>query len=181
MPFLTVLLVLANLAVYLLGGDQAACQTYGLIPATFMNSGNLEPVFSAMFLHANLTHLVGNLVFLALFGVITETEIGHIRFAFLYFAAGIGGALLHVATDPSATNAMVGCSGCVFGLIALVAARRPRFLGCALAFGAVEIWHALIGGAGSVSFGAHLGGLAIGVFFALLMRMTASFKEERFA
>jgi membrane associated rhomboid family serine protease len=134
-----------------------------------------------MFLHANLTHLVGNLVFLATFGAIAENELGSVRFTALYFAAGVCGALLHVTVDPYANNAMVGCSGCLFGLIALVAARRPRFLGFALAFGAVEVWHALSGGETSVSFGAHLGGLAAGVLFAMIMRATSCVQEERFA
>ena len=179
----TLLLVAANVLAYLLelgAGGQAVCGAYGLVPARFVRSGDLGPVFSSMFLHANLTHLVGNLVFLAVFGAIAEIELGGTWLTVLYFMSGVSGALLHVAVDPRASNAMVGCSGCVFGLIALVAARRPRFLGFALAFGVIEIWHALNGSEASVSFGAHLGGLAAGVFFAAIMRLAEKARSFAF-
>lgn len=171
----TVLLVAANALAYFLeqaSGVQATCERFGLVPAQFMKSGGISPIFTAMFLHANLTHLVGNLVFLAAFGALAERELGSVRFATLYFASGVGGALLHIATDPSATNPMVGCSGAIFGLIATVAALKPRFLGFAIAFGVIEIYHSFSGVATSVSFGDHLGGLAVGALFAGLLRVS---------
>jgi len=184
MPSITVALVLANVLAYrleLASGGQSFCEAFGLVPAHFVRTGEIAPIFTAMFLHANLTHLVGNLVFLAIFGAVAENALGRVRFTVLYFASGVGGALLHVVVDPSATNAMVGCSGCLFGLIALVAALKPRFLGFALALGGIEIWHSLSGGETSVSFGAHLGGLAVGALFAGLFRVTGFSEEERFA
>jgi len=184
LPLVTLALILVNLGAYaaeLASGGESFCSAYGLVPRAFARSGDMTPVFNSMFLHANLTHLAGNLIFLTIFGTVVEHALGHIRFALLYFVSGVAGALLHVAVDPSAANAMVGCSGCLFGLIALAAARNPRFLGFALTFGAVEIWHALSGTETSVSFGAHLGGLAAGVLFAIIMRATSFAKEERFA
>jgi len=185
MPVITLALVLANLLAYSLelasGSAGPFCQSHGLVPAQFMRTGDFGPLLEAMFLHANLTHLVGNLVFLAGFGTIAETELGGVRFVTLYFLAGACGGLLHTAVDPHANNAMVGCSGCVFGLIALVAARKPRFLGFALAFGSIETWHALTGGESSISYGAHIGGLATGVIFAMIVQADSFIREEGFA
>jgi membrane associated rhomboid family serine protease len=184
MPLVTVLLVLANLLAYrleLASGGQAFCEAYGLIPAHFARSGEIAPIFTAMFLHANLTHLVGNLVFLAVFGAVVEKPLGHVRFAALYFASGVAGALLHVAVDPSATDAMVGCSGCLFGVLAVAGVIFPRLIGFVLAFAGLNVWYAFFGGAGNVSFGAHIGGLAAGALFAGLLRVTGFSEEEGYA
>ena len=72
--------------------------------------------------------------------------------------------------DPSATEPLVGASGAIFGLVAVAAALRPPLLGFAVAFGAVEVFHAFTGGAGTASFGCHIGGLCAGVLFAALWR-----------
>jgi membrane associated rhomboid family serine protease len=177
LPIVTVALILANLGAYGLelgAGHETFCQAHGLVPATFVRSGGLAPIFSSMFLHANLTHLVGNLVFLAIFGTVVESALGHVAFVSLYFVAGIAGAFLHVAVDPSASNAMVGCSGCLFGLLAVAGVLRPRLLGFVIAFVAINVWTAFAGGEGDVSFGAHLGGFCAGFLVVALMRAAGS-------
>lgn len=176
-PLVTLVLVAANLVTYaaeLASGGQAACNAYGLVPARFIRSGDLGPIFSSMFLHANLTHLAGNLVFLVLFGTVVERSLGHVCFVGLYFMSGVAGAFLHVMVDPSASNAMVGCSGCLFGLFAVAGVLRPRLLGFIIAFVAINVWTAFAGGEGDVSFGAHLGGFFAGFLVVVLMRATGS-------
>jgi membrane associated rhomboid family serine protease len=167
-PIVTGALVLANLAAY--GWERAAiafgddpCATYGLVPARFVETGEIIPLFTHCFLHDpdHLSHIAGNLLFLALFGSQVEGALGHARFATLYFAAGVGGALTHVLVDPAATGPLVGCSGCVLGLMAAIAVLAPRWVGFVCAYAAIEIGCLLTGTGGSVSAACHVGGFSI--------------------
>jgi len=170
----TLTLVGLNVAVYLgeLGaGGQATCAAHGLIPAR-----GLEGLLTYSLLHdpSTLLHLAGNMAFLAVFGAVVEGALGGLGLLVLYGLAGVAGGLLHILVNPGSTAPLVGASGAVFGVMAVAAALRPRLLGFALAFGGLEVWHALVGGGGSVSFGCHLGGFAAGVFIAGLLRATGS-------
>lgn len=174
LPLATVALVGLNTAVYLheLGaGGQAACMAHGLVPAR-----GLEGLLSYSLLHDPSTplHLAGNMAFLALFGALVEGALGGLGLLALYGLAGVAGGLLHVLADPGSVLPLVGASGAVFGVLAVAAALRPRLLGFALACGGIEVWHALAGGGGDVSFGCHLGGLAAGVLVAGALRAAGS-------
>ena len=178
-PLFTSLLILANFVAYNLelgAGGQAACETYGLVPARFMRSGEIGPIFSSLFLHApgDITHIGANMLFLAVFGVLVERTLGHFRFLGLYLAAGVLGALMHVVVNPAATDPLVGASGAIFGVLAVVGVLHPRLLGFVAAFAAINVWHAFFGGAGSVSFGAHIGGFCAGFLVVVLLRATNS-------
>jgi membrane associated rhomboid family serine protease len=174
---MTLVLVTLNILAYgleLASGGQAFCTTYGLVPAR-----GLEGLFTYGFLHdpQALLHIAGNMAFLAVFGAVVEGALGGLGLLVLYGLAGVAGGLFHVLVDPSSTLPLVGASGAVFGVLAVAAVVRPRLLGFALAFGGVEVWHALAGGGGSgggVSFGCHLGGLVAGVLVAGLLRATGS-------
>jgi len=173
----TLLLIITNLVVYLLElayGGQAACQEYGLIPANFAHSAQIGPLFSSLFFHdpSSLLHLGGNMVFLAVFGPIVERALGHFRFLGLYLLAGAWAGLIHVLVDPSATDALVGASGAIFGIMTVAAVIRPRLLPFVVLFIGLNVWHAFVGADGSVSFGAHLGGFFAGLFFAIWLRLT---------
>lgn len=174
-PLVTLVLVALNLAVYGLElgtGGQGLCNAYGFVPA----HPSLETAVSSLFLHdpSSLLHLGGNLVFLVIFGSIVEGELGGFWFIALYAAAGLGGAVLHAVVNPSSTDALVGASGAIFGVLSIAGALRPRLLGFVAAFGCVEIWHAFMGGNGVTSFGCHLGGLAVGALVVVFMRVTGS-------
>jgi membrane associated rhomboid family serine protease len=175
-PVLTASLIVANLAGYGLeltgGGIQAVCSRHGLVPATVVATGSILPALTAMFLHAGWSHLIGNLATLAVAGAIVERSIGATRMLVVYLAAGILGGLLHVLVDPAATAPMVGASGAIFGLLAVMGARLPRTLGFVGGLAAFNIWLALSGAPGEVSFGAHLGGLAAGALFALVQQLS---------
>jgi membrane associated rhomboid family serine protease len=179
LPLVTLLLIVANVAAYLLelrAGGQATCEAFGLIPARFVRSSDLEPLLSSLFLHdpSSLLHLGCNMVFLAFSGVIVEGALGGLPFFGLYLAAGAVGGLAHVLVDPAATSPLVGASGAIFGVLAVAAAMRPRLLGFTVTFIGIEIWHAAGGGGGNVSFGCHLGGFFVGALVAVLLRATGS-------
>lgn len=177
MPLVTLTLVLANLFAYALelasGGD-ATCQAHGLVPARFVVSGDFGPVFSGMFLHDphSWTHIIGNMVSLSVVGTVVEREIGSLRTLAVYLAAGVAGGLLHVVVDPTATDALVGASGAIFGLLAVAAVARPRMIGFVVGFGLMNVWYAFAGTGGAVSFGDHLGGLFAGMVFAMVARIS---------
>jgi membrane associated rhomboid family serine protease len=168
---LAIALIAAYAAELALGGD-ATCQTWGLVPA----HASLETALSSTFLHDpnSVFHLGGNLVFLVIFGGIVERALGSLKFAGLYAASGLGGAALHIIVNPHASEALVGASGCLFGLLSVAAVVRPRLIGFAVAFAGVEIWHAVAGGGGNVSFGCHLGGFAVGAAVAVFLRAVDS-------
>jgi membrane associated rhomboid family serine protease len=175
-PLVTLLLILATVAAYgleLAAGGFSACEAYGLVPAKFAQTGNLTPIFTALFLHdpGHISHLAGNMTFLLLFGAVVEGELGGLALFLLYGLAGLAGGLLHVLVDPSAVEPLVGASGAIFGVLAVAAALRPPLLGFALGFGALNIYHALTGGSAGVSFAAHLGGLAAGALVAMVLRI----------
>jgi len=179
MPFMTLALVLVNVLAYrleLASGGRAACDVYGLIPAHFVKTGEISPLFSSLFLHdpASLLHLGGNMVFLAIFGVVVEEALGHVGFLAVYVAAGILGGLTYVFVDPSSITPIVGASGAIFGLLAVAGVIRPRLMGFVAAFVLINVFHAFFGADGSVSFAAHIGGFFGGFLVVVLLKVTGS-------
>lgn len=178
-PLFTLLLVAANVAAYSLelgAGGLSVCEKFGLIPAQFTRSGALGPLVSSLFLHdpGALTHIAGNMVFLALFGTLVEGRLGHLRFLALYLAAGVFGGLMHTLAAPGSTDPLVGASGAIFGVLAVAGALYPRLLGFVAAFVGLNIWNAFTGGSGNVSFGCHIGGFVIGFLAVVLLRVCDS-------
>jgi membrane associated rhomboid family serine protease len=174
-PVVTLLLVATNLLAYALelaSGGQAPCEAYGLVPARFMRTGAVEPLFSSLFLHdpESLIHLGGNMAFLVLFGVIVEQALGHLSFLGVYLLAGAAGGLLHVFVGPASTEPLVGASGAIFGIIAVAGVLRPRLMGFVAAFVGINVFHAFTGGDGNVSFGCHIGGFCVGFLVVLLLK-----------
>lgn len=171
LALVTVLLV-AYGAELALGGD-AVCAALGLIPARFMSSGDLVPLFAHGLLHNpdDLWHLGGNVVVLLACGLVVEPELGSARFGLLYAVSGVAGAALHVFVDPSSSVALVGASGSIAGVLAVMGAIRPRLIGFAVGFIAWNTWLALSGDTGSASFGTHLGGAFAGVVFVVATRL----------
>lgn len=165
-------LVIAAYALELSFGGVAACDAYGLVPAHW----SVGTALSSMFLHdpSSLFHVGGNLVFLVVFGIIVERALGSLGFAVLYVAAGLGGAVMHFAVNPSATDPLVGCSGALFGLMAVASVLRPRLLGFVIAYMGLNIWYAVVGGAGNVSFGCHIGGFVVGFLAVVALRAVDS-------
>jgi rhomboid protease GluP len=134
-------------------------------------------LFTAMFLHVGIVHLLFNIVYLAWLGPTIERFFGNLAFAAIYLLSGLGGALASMAVHP--TLAAAGASGAIFGvfgaIVGFLAARRrsvPRailtpVLVAALAF----LTSSLIAGIFEprIDLAAHLGGLATGLVCGLLL------------
>jgi membrane associated rhomboid family serine protease len=144
----------------------------------------LATVFTSMFLHGGWLHILGNMLFLWIFGDNVEDSLGHMRYAAFYFVCGIAAALTHGIIDISSTVPAVGASGAIAGVMGAYIVLFPRALVYVI-FGIILIplplpaW-VLIGmwivlqvfmgwaslgvdtAAGGVAYFAHIGGFVAG-------------------
>lgn len=135
---------------------------------------------SSMFMHGDIMHIFGNMLFLFIFGDNLENLLGHIRFAAFYLVCGFAAALAQVVMDPNSVIPMLGASGAISGVLGgylvLFPQREVRaiifnFLTTVPAFVALGIWigyQFLLGylspsGGGGVAYAAHIGGFLAGV------------------
>jgi membrane associated rhomboid family serine protease len=77
----------------------------------------MATIFTSMFLHGNLVHLFGNMVFLLVFGVGVESAFGPIRFMLYYLFWGLVAAAAHIYVDPNAIVPVLGASGAIGGVL----------------------------------------------------------------
>jgi len=176
--------------------------TYGFIPAKLFSndylpySTNEVPAYytliSSMFLHGGWMHLIGNMVFLWIFGNNIEDILGHGRFVLFYIGCGLVAALAQMLSDPGSEIPMVGASGAVSGVMGAYIILFPRakiltllFLGIFITTMRISagwflgIWFAMqsfnafatvgIPG-GGVAFWAHVGGFIAGIVFLFLLK-----------
>lgn len=150
-PFITVAIILANVAVWLtvenagLGRPflDALCN-YGSIPGEL--TGALSPgqalplgsydcvaggatwstVLTSMFLHGSWGHLIGNMWFLWVFGDNVEDVMGPIRFVVFYLLCGLAAAFAQIGSDTDSIIPMVGASGAIGGVMGAYALLFPR-------------------------------------------------------
>jgi membrane associated rhomboid family serine protease len=190
--FITYMLIAINIAVFLLVDVNNT--SYALIPNEISNGRRLETLISAMFLHANLIHLGGNMLFLWIFGNNVEDRLGHVLYLFFYLLAGIAGSLLQVLIDPTSTIPNVGASGAISGVlgayllwfpgarvVALVflgifitLLRLPAWIfigywaGLQILLGLAGLAASAGGQSGGVAYFAHIGGFLTGLGVGLL-------------
>lgn len=164
--------VIGGYALELAGGGMPVCERLGFVPA----HPSLGTAITSLFVHdpTALSHVLGNLAFLVVFGVIVERALGSLGFLALYALAGLGGAALHLVVDPSSTVPLVGCSGALFGVMAVAGVLRPRLLGFVVVYVGINIWRAMEMDGSGVSFGCHLGGFFVGALVAVALRAAGS-------
>jgi len=75
-------------------------------------------LLTSMFLHGGWAHLIGNMVYLGIFGDNVESSLGHVRYLLFYLACGIVGALAHIFTAPGSTVPTLGASAAISGVLA---------------------------------------------------------------
>ena len=155
--------------------------------------GDVRSIFTSMFMHAGWAHLLGNMLYLWIFGDNVEDALGHIRYLLFYIAGGFAASLTHVILYPSSTVPTVGASGAIaatlgaylllfpnrrvvtiipFGFF-LQVARIPAIfvLGFWFLLQLIEGTLALgVKQLGGVAFWAHIGGFVFGMLFGPLMR-----------
>lgn len=183
-PWLTLVLIAANvIPAFVLYFDPAGVERLGFRP----DSPSLFAALVAMFLHLNVIHLLGNMVFLAAVGPLVESAVGWVRFFLVYLTGGLAGAYIHALMRARAGDhePLIGASGAIAACIGYVAIRymgRKVPVAPKIQVGVwvvAAIWLGLqVAGAfvrlgdpgGGVAFWAHLGGFAVGVVFSLIFK-----------
>jgi len=205
-PVVTVTLIAANLAVFVLYQlphlDRSVAD-YGFLPCRVddtcpgLGSSWVVTAFTSMFMHAGWEHLLGNMLFLWIFGNNVEDAMGRVRYLVFYVLAGLAATAtqtavtLHAASTAAERIPSIGASGAIAGVLGAYFVLLPRarvlvwsffflfevpalvFLGLWFLFqlwsGGFSVLHPEQGG--GVAFFAHIGGFAFGM---LVVRLFAS-------
>jgi len=181
---------------YLLGaGDSPALSRaiglYGLIPNEALNGDRLFTLFTSMFLHADLIHLGGNMLFLYIFGDNVEDTFGHARYLIFYLLSGIFASAAHIFFALGSSELFIptiGASGAISGVMGAYVVLYPRsriltlvllywisivaipavvFLGLWFAF---QFLYGMLAAGGGIAYWAHIGGFVAGLFFGFVWR-----------
>jgi membrane associated rhomboid family serine protease len=97
-------------------------QVYGVVPADF----TAPSLITSMFLHGSWMHIIGNMLYLWIFGDNIEDQFGHGRFLVFYLLAGIAAALGQVAMNPESMLPTIGASGAVAGVMGAYIVLYPQ-------------------------------------------------------
>ncbi len=148
-------------------------------------------VLTSMFLHGGWLHLIGNMLYLWIFGNNVEDAMGHVRFVLFYVVCGAAAALFQSWQDPLSETPMIGASGAIAGVLGAYLLLHPRarvlvlvplgFFSQVLripAFVVLGLWFLmqfLLGAAtptreGGVAYGAHIGGFLAGLVLVVLFK-----------
>lgn len=130
-PVLTVLLIAANVAVYFFWqsavGLEESVALAAFVPAELTHGGGgYRNLFTSMFMHGGIMHLVGNMWFLWIFGDNIENECGPFRFILFYLLCGVAATLAHTWSDPDSTVPLVGASGAISGVLGAYLVEHPK-------------------------------------------------------
>ena len=162
--------------------------TPGVVGSALAQPATWETAFTAMFMHANLLHIAGNMVFLAVFGCTLEDRIGRVRFLAFYLLGGLAALALQIAASPGSATPTLGASGAIAAVLGGYILLFPRarvltLVALVLFFTVIElpawvmlglwlIFDALLGafgvstpfgGGAGVAYYAHIGGFAFGL------------------
>jgi membrane associated rhomboid family serine protease len=179
----------------------AALYAYGVVPAVLLGGKELPAdlaripaelsVLTSMFMHGGWLHIIGNMLYLWIFGNNIEDILGHGRFVVFYVVCGAAAALAQSALDVQSTVPMIGASGAIAGVLGAYAVTFPRahvlvlvplgFFSQVLRLPALWVlgfWFVLqfIEGSltsaqgGGVAYWAHIGGFVAGVVLIFVMR-----------
>lgn len=145
-------------------------------------------VFSSMFMHGSWMHLIGNMLYLGIFGDQIEDRMGHFRFLIFYILAGVAATFAQVWAEPTSVVPCVGASGAIAGVLGAYLILHPGNRVKVLLFRNIMIVPAslvlgmwvlfqIMGQAsvqkeqGGVAYMAHLGGLVMGLFAGIWLKV----------
>lgn len=200
-PYVTYLLIATNAIIFLAevivtanfsdtAATNALLQTYGAIPYKVLE-GDIFSVISSMFLHGGIAHLIGNMLFLFVFGDNIEDKFGRIKYVLFYIAWGFAAAYAHsffaVSTGGGEIPA-IGASGAISGVLGayLVLFPRAKIFTIIAAFfittvripaiAYIPFWFimqiifSVLNPLGGVAYLAHIGGFLAGVLSGYVMK-----------
>ena len=208
--YVTVTLIAINTAIFLifqsgliLGPDNDIVATFAVIPVELLSQGSVQtgptgigldvvPVpermtlLTYMFFHGSWLHLIGNMLFLWVFGDNVEDAMGHVRFIMFYLMCGIFAGVVHSVVMRNSDLPLIGASGAVAGVVAAYLMLHPKVKFWALAlwkiplkisaawalgfWAALQFVSAVLETGDQVAWWAHVGGLVAGALLILFMR-----------
>jgi membrane associated rhomboid family serine protease len=132
-PWVTYSIVAANVLIHFLVTwhtnliiPYKVTRTFGFDPASFGNVSAVPTLVTSMFLHGDLLHLFGNMVFLLVFGRRVENQLKRINFLAFYLTAGISATLVHILMEPDSSSPLIGASGAISGVLGAFFICNPR-------------------------------------------------------
>lgn len=199
-PLVTFLLILANGLVWLwevsLGSGAALTSAYlrfGFIPGVLTGAykappGALQPYFltvlTSMFMHGSWAHILGNMLFLWIFGNNIEDHLGHGKYLLFYLAGGVAAAVTQLLSGASSQVPTIGASGAIAAVmgayfflyprakiqtliffIFITIVRLPAWIFLGIWF-VMQLFEGTFGAAQGVAVWAHVGGFLFGVLIA---------------
>lgn len=194
-PVVTILLIIANVIIFFLemqGGD-AFIYKYSVIPADF-TSGNFpaHTLFTSMFLHGGWGHLIGNMLYLYVFGDNIEDNMGKGRFLVFYLLCGLAADVSQIAVTPNSTIPTLGASGAISGVLAGYLILFPRnrvrvlmgffvmhigawlvlglWIATQLISGYTDLFRTTASEEGGIAYMAHIGGFFAGLILTFFLR-----------
>jgi len=166
-------------------------RSLGMVPHDIVSGTRLWTLLTSMFLHGGFFHIIGNMLYLWIFGDNVEDALGHLPYLAVYVIAGLFGSGLHILTAPQSAVPTIGASGAISGVMGAYFVLYPRARVLTLvpvffflrliylpAFVLLGFWILLqvLYGCGSptagggVAYFAHIGGFVVGIVVGLLAR-----------
>ncbi|HLY10719.1 MAG TPA: rhomboid family intramembrane serine protease [Planctomycetota bacterium] len=194
-PLVTSTLIILNVAVFLLFAlgtpDDPSAIRWAMVPANLY----WPTLFTNLFLHAGWAHLLGNMLFLWIFGRTVEDRLGHLGYGVFYVVAGLAADAAHLLSNPTSEVPTLGASGAISGVMGAFVVfsprtsvktfvwlgiwfmdviRTPAYLWIGLWFGQQLLLNLLTKGGSGVAYFAHIGGFVAGSLIALMIRAFGS-------
>jgi membrane associated rhomboid family serine protease len=195
LPIVTYALIAINVLVFVVfelpnPNLEEFINRWGTVPAEIMAGRGLLTLLTSMFLHGGWAHLLGNMLFLWIFGDNVEDAFGHGLYLIFYLVSGFAASMAQVLLDPASTIPGVGASGAISGVLAgyivMFGSNRVRVLmGNVMttvpAYVMIGLWIVVqfISGFASIAntaetdgiaYGAHVGGFIAGLVLTFLLR-----------
>ena len=202
-PVVTIALIVANILVFAfeLSQPEDFVIAWSVVPSDIASGQHWVTLLTAMFMHGGFMHIIGNMVFLWVFGPEMEDAIGRGKFLLFYFAGGLVAWVAQIAVDPASMTPNLGASGAIAAVMGAFLVTFPRDrIRTVLIFGIfftvrmipavflIGFWFLLqlisagvsTEQAGGVAYVAHIGGLLFGAVTGRLLawRNVASLPSE---
>lgn len=196
-PAVTYALIALNVLFFLfeLSGGEPFIMNWAFVPTRFLANpiGNIPTLFSSMFMHAGIAHLLGNMIYLWIFGDNLEDYFGKITYVIFYVLCGLMATFSQLILDPTSSVPNLGASGAIAGVLGGYMYLRPQgkvnvLVGQSIlqmpALIVIGFWFLIqfisqIGtlasthdtNGGGVAYMAHIGGFLAGLAFAFARNM----------